>query len=212
VRRVYVAGRAVEIPVRVSRRARRLSIHVDALRNAEIVVPSRTSAEEIDRLLFEHRAWLARELAKPPKVFHLGLQRDDVAWIGGLALPVPPVPSLASWYREQARAEITRVVGREAARLDVTYTRLTIRDQQTRWGSCSKGGALSFNWRLVVAPPAVLTYVVVHELCHRIRHDHSPEFWELMAHARPSYREEREWLAEHGPELLAYRVPTRRAA
>ena len=196
----------------MSRRARRLSIHVDPLRNAEIVVPPRTSADEIDRLLFEHRAWLERELSKPPKIFHLGLQRDDVAWIGGLALPLPVVSSLASWYREQARAEITRVVEREAARLEVTYTRVTIRDQQTRWGSCSKGGALSFNWRLVVAPQAVLTYVVVHELCHRIRHDHSPEFWELMAHARPTYRSERDWLAEHGPELLAYRVPARRAA
>jgi predicted metal-dependent hydrolase len=209
---MYVAGRVQEIPVRVSRRARRLSIHVDALRNAEIVVPVCTTQEEIDRLLFEHRVWLERELAKPPKTFHLGLQREDVAWIGGLALPLPHVPSLDLWYREQARAEITRLAEREALRLDVTYTRLTIRDQQTRWGSCSAGGALSFNWRLVIAPQAILTYVVVHELCHRIRHDHSPEFWELMARVRPTYAEEREWLAEHGAELLAYRVPKRRAA
>jgi len=209
---VYIGDRVVEIPVRVSRRARKLSIHVDPLRNAEIVVPLRTSQEEIDRLLFEHRAWLERELSKPPKAFHLGLQRDDVAWLGGLALPLPAVRSLDAWYREQARTEITRVVDREAARLEVTYTRLTIRDQQTRWGSCSKGGALSFNWRLVVAPQAVLSYVVVHELCHRIRHDHSAEFWELMAHARPTYPDERAWLAEHGAELLAYRVPARRAA
>jgi predicted metal-dependent hydrolase len=212
VRRVYIGERAVEIPVRVSRRARRLSIHVDQLRNAEIVVPLRTSQEDIDRLLFEHRAWLERQLAKPPKIFQLGLQRNDVAWIGGLALPLPQVPSLAAWYREQARAEIVRNVEREAARLGVTYTRLSIRDQQTRWGSCSRGGALSFNWRLVVAPSAILAYVVVHELCHRIRHDHSPEFWALVAGVRPTYAEERAWLAEHGPELLAYRVPARRAA
>jgi len=212
VRRVDIGGRAVEIPVRVSRRARKLSIHVDVLRNVEIVVPPRTSQDEIDRLLFEHRAWLECELAKPPKTFHLGLQRDDVVWIGGLALPAPPLPSLGHWYREQARAELTRVVAREAERLDVTYTRVTIRDQSTRWGSCSKAGALSFNWRLVVAPSAILTYVVVHELCHRIRHDHSTEFWAAVAAARPTYKEERDWLAEHGPELLAYRVPARRAA
>jgi predicted metal-dependent hydrolase len=211
-RRVDVGGRAVEIPVRVSRRARRLSIHVDALRNVEIVVPLRTTPDEIDRLLFEHRAWLERQLSKPAKEFHLGLQRDDVAWIGGLALPLPLVPSLDAWYREQARAEIVRCVGREAARLDVTYTRVTIRDQQTRWGSCSRGGALSFNWRLVVSPPAILTYVVVHELCHRIHHDHSRAFWAAVAAARPTFAEERAWLSEHGPELLAYRVPERRAA
>jgi len=212
VRRVDIGGRAVEIPVRVSRRARKLSIHVDALRNVEIVVPRRTSQDEIDALLFEHRAWLERELAKPPKTFHLGLQRDDVVWIGGLALPVPALPRLDDWYREQTRTEVTRIAAREAARLRVDYTRITIRDQLTRWGSCSKAGALSFNWRLIVAPPAILSYVVVHELCHRIRHDHSPEFWDLVAQARPSYAEERAWLSEHGPELLAYRVPQRRAA
>ena len=211
-RRVDIGGRAVEIPVRVSRRARKLSIHVDVMRNVEIVVPRRTPQEDIDRLLLEHRAWLERELAKPPKTFHLGLQREDVVWIGGLALPAPRLPSLELWYREQARVEVTGAVEREAQRLEVTYMSVTIRDQLTRWGSCSKKGALSFNWRLILAPPAILTYVVVHELCHRIRHDHSAEFWETVAAARPTYAEERDWLAEHGPELLAYRVPKRRAA
>jgi hypothetical protein len=209
---VDIGGRAVEIPVRVSRRARKLSIHVDALRNVEIVVPPRTPQDDIDALLFEHRKWLEQQLAKPPKTFHLGLQRNDVVWIGGLALPAPRLPSLEAWYREQARVEVMSAVEREGARLAVTYTRVTIRDQLTRWGSCSKGGALSFNWRLIVAPPAILTYVVVHELCHRIRHDHSAEFWELVAQARPTFAEEREWLSAHGPELLAYRVPRRRAA
>jgi len=212
VRRLEIAGRTVEIPVRVSRRARKLSIHVDALRNIEIVVPVRATQADVDALLFEHRAWLERQLAKPPKVFQLGLQRDDVVWIGGLALQAPRAVSLLEWYCEQARIEILTAVEREAKRLDVTYTRLTIRDQQTRWGSCSRRGALSFNWRLIVAPPAILRYVVVHELCHRIRHDHSREFWGLVASARPTYREERDWLTEHGPELLAYRVPKRRAA
>ena len=211
-RRVDIGGRAVEVPVRVSRRARKLSIHVDALRNVEVVVPMRTTQDEIDALLFEHRAWLERQLAKPPRVFHLGLQRDDVVWIGGLALPVPALPALDSWYREQARHELTRVVEYEALRLGVTYTRLTLRDQTTRWGSCSKAGALSFNWRLVIAPPAILVYVVVHELCHLIHHDHSPTFWSAVAAARQTYVEERAWLAEHGAELLAYRVPQRRAA
>ena len=211
-RRVDIGGRTVEIPVRVSRRARKLSIHVDAMRNVEIVVPRRTTQDEIDSLLFEHRVWLERQLAKPPKQFHLGLQRDDVVWIGGLALPLPSLPGLVEWYREQARVEVARVVPREALRLGVTNTRITVRDQLTRWGSCSKAGALSFNWRLILAPPAILTYVVVHELCHRVHHDHSAGFWAAVAAARPTYVEDRAWLAEHGPELLAYRVPERRVA
>jgi len=212
VRRVDIGGQAVEIPVRESRRARKLSIHVDALRNVEIVVPRRTTQDEIDALLFEHRAWLERQLAKPPKSFHLGLQRADVVWIGGLALPLPGLPALDEWYREQARIEVKRAVVREAGRLGVTYTRISIRDQLTRWGSCSRAGALSFNWRLILAPPAILTYVVVHELCHRIHHDHSADFWAAVAAARPTYDEERAWLAEHGSELLAYTVPQRRVA
>jgi len=212
VRRVEIGGRVVDIPVRVSRRARKLTIHVDVLRNVEVVVPLRTRQEEIDSLIFEHRAWLERQLAKPPKQFHLGLQRNDVVWIGGLALRTPPVASVDAWYREQARTEITRVVEHESRRLGVDVARLTIRDQRTRWGSCTRAGVLSFNWRLVLTPQAILTYVVVHELCHRIRHDHSPEFWALVAEARPTYEEERRWLAEHGPEVLAYRVPERRAA
>ena len=116
-RRVDIGGRAVEIPVRRSRRAKKLRIVVDELRKVEIIVPSSTTNDEIDALLFEHRAWLERELAKPPVSFHLGLQRDDVVWIGGLALKRPRVASLDAWYREEAREEITRIVEHESHRL-----------------------------------------------------------------------------------------------
>ena len=211
-RRVDIGGRLVEIPVRVSRRAKKLRIVVDDRRNVEIIVPRRTTADEIDALLFEHRAWLERELAKPPVRFQLGLQRDDVVWIGGLALARPRVPSLDAWYREQAREEIARIVAHESRRLSVDFTSLAIRDQRTRWGSCSPTGALSFNWRLILAPAAILSYVVVHELCHRVRHDHSPVFWQMLALARPTFEGERAWLSEHGSELLEYRVPERIAA
>jgi len=202
----------MDIPVRTSRRVKRPKIVVDAFRQAEIIVPPRTPQAAIESLLFEHRAWLERELAKPPRSLALGLQRDDVVWIGGLALAVPSVPSVEAWYREQARVEVERVLRRESTRLNIRYRSLSIRDQRSRWGSCSNRGALSFNWRLICAPQAVLSYVVVHELCHVVRHDHSPVFWQIVALARPTFREERAWLAEHGHELLAYRVPERLAA
>jgi predicted metal-dependent hydrolase len=210
--RVEIGGRTIELEVRVSERVRRPKIVVDADRNAEIVVPPRTSEAVIEGLLFEHRAWLERQLARPPKTFALGLQREDLVWIGGLALARPHVPSVEAWYREQARVEVTRILRHESRRLRIGYRSMSIRDQRSRWGSCSPRGTLSFNWRLILAPPAILAYVVVHELCHRVRHDHSPLFWQLVALARPTFSEERKWLADHGHELLAYRVPERAAA
>jgi predicted metal-dependent hydrolase len=202
-----VGGREIEVAVRRSARARRPRIVVDWQRNVEIVLPRRSPPAAVDRLLADHRGWLERQLARPRAELRLGLQRDDVVWLGGMALPRPGVADLGRWYREQARIDLERTAERESRRLGLGYRRLTVRDQRTRWGSCSTRGNLSFNWRLVLAPPAVLSYVVVHELCHLRRHDHSRAFWRLVEEARPTYREERGWLAEHGRELLAYRVP-----
>ena len=211
-RQVEIGGRVIDVPVRVSKRVKRAKIVVHADQSVEIVVPPRAGEATVESLLFEHRVWLERQLARPPRSFALGLQREDVVWIGGLALPAPHVPSLDAWYREQARDEVTRVLRHESKRLRIGYRSVSIRDQRSRWASCSPRGALSFNWRLIVAPPAVLSYVVVHELCHRVRHDHSPLFWQLVALARPTFASERKWLSEHGHELLAYRVPERIAA
>lgn len=83
-----------------------------------------------------------------------------------------------------------------------TYTRITIRDQKTRWGSCSAKGTLSFNWRLMLAPPAILDYVVVHELCHLTHMNHSKAFWDAVAAVCPDYLSARKWLREHGHELI----------
>ncbi len=82
-----------------------------------------------------------------------------------------------------------------------SYSRITIRDQKTRWGSCSSTGTLSFNYRLMFAPPRVLDYVVVHELCHLTHMNHSREFWNLVASVMPEYKTYRNWLKEHGREL-----------
>ena len=83
-----------------------------------------------------------------------------------------------------------------------TYTRITIRGQHTRWGSCSSRGTLSFNWRLMLAPPRVLDYVVVHELCHLTHMDHSKAFWGAVERVMPDYKIHKNWLREHGAELF----------
>jgi hypothetical protein len=109
------------------------------------------------------------------------------------------------WYRREARRRIEVAVAREAARLGVDHAGISIRDGRSRWGSCSARGALSFSWRLVVAPTSVLDYVVVHELCHRRELNHSARFWRLVDAAWPGWRRDASWLREHGAELHAYR-------
>jgi predicted metal-dependent hydrolase len=109
--------------------------------------------------------------------------------------------ALEGWCRGMARAAIVPRVAERARAMGVAYGRIAIRDQRTRWGSCSRAGNLSFNWRLVLAPPAVLEYVVVHELAHRIELNHSARFWQIVARHCPDYAMHRAWLRTHGATL-----------
>ena len=88
-----------------------------------------------------------------------------------------------------------------AERMGVTYNRITIREQKTRWGSCSSAGNLNFNWKLVLMPSELLDYVVVHELAHRKEMNHSPRFWAVVEKELPDYRERREKLKKMGKQL-----------
>jgi predicted metal-dependent hydrolase len=87
--------------------------------------------------------------------------------------------------------------------LGVTFHRVTVRDQNTRWGSCSRLKNLSFNWRIIMAPEPVLDYVVIHELCHLQELNHSPRFWALVARHAPEWRVHRRWLNKFGDGLRA---------
>lgn len=104
-------------------------------------------------------------------------------------------------YRDAARAKITARVEYYHSVTGGHYTSIAIRDQKTRWGSCSSLGTLSFNYRLIFAPSKVLDYVVVHELCHLTHMNHSKNFWGMVERIMPDYKEYRQWLKEHGCEL-----------
>lgn len=113
------------------------------------------------------------------------------------------VEVLEPWLRERAREAITMQVARRAPELDVRPGRISIRDQRSRWASASAGGALSFSWRLVLAPPFVLDSVVVHELAHLRIRNHTKRFWSLVERHAPRTPEARRWLREHASELRA---------
>jgi predicted metal-dependent hydrolase len=176
------------VEVRRSRRARRWTLSVPWGAPVVLTVPARMPEREIEAVIAAHREWIARERATQAPRLRLDTSRVSEADA-----------------RAAARELVTMVLDEEAAALGVTYARVQIRDQRTRWGSCSARGTLSFNWRLALAPLDVLDYVVVHELCHLREPNHSARFWELVASRRPGWRRQRDWLTVHGPELLAFR-------
>ena len=156
-------------------------------------VPLRTSEREIMRMAEEKSHWIithyleicAKKNSRPV---------SDLSAVQRTALE--------KRYKEAARSYIPKRVAYYHDMTGGTYQRIAIRDQKTRWGSCSSKGTLSFNWRLMLAPPAVLDYVVVHELCHLTHMDHSPAFWQAVEAVCPDYRDLRKWLKEHGSELV----------
>jgi predicted metal-dependent hydrolase len=119
-----------------------------------------------------------------------------------LLVPAGDKEAVERWYRRAAKAEIAPRLDAAVARAGVTYNGLTIRSQKTRWASCSANGAMSFNWRLLLAPVAVLDYVVEHEVCHLEVMDHSPRFWRLMESRVPDWRDHARWLRRYGSTLV----------
>lgn len=109
--------------------------------------------------------------------------------------------ALEKRYRSAAREQFERRAAYYQRITGGTYTSVTVRDQKTRWGSCSSRGTLSFNYRLIFAPPVILDYVVVHELCHLTHMNHSKDFWDMVASVMPEYKVCRKWLRDHGREL-----------
>ena len=106
-------------------------------------------------------------------------------------------------FKKQARKVISERVAFYAQKMGVSYGKITIRHQRTRWGSCTSKGNLNFNCLLVCAPPEVLDYVVVHELCHRKHLNHSKAFWQAVETVLPDYKNRKNWLKEQGRGLIA---------
>ena len=214
----------VEYQVRRSDRARRVRVTVDLVRGVEVVLPRQAAEREGAAAIRELRPWIERRVAQLEGArAAVAARGDTVPYLGralelsarpgrtrvvrrGDVLLVPEgearTPALERWYRRAARSEIEPRLQRACALAGTSYSRLTIRGQRTRWASCSRSGAMSFNWRLLLAPEAVLDYVVWHEVCHLEVMDHSPRFWRLLAARNPGYREHLRWLRINGATLV----------
>jgi predicted metal-dependent hydrolase len=166
-------------------RSERKSIGIQITADGVVVrAPKWLSAAEIDRFVQSRRSWIDAHLSKIPAP-QPKFTREEIEALVQNALTVIP---------DRVR-HFAPMVG-------VSYGRITIRNQRSRWGSCSGKGNLNFNCLLMLTPSHVIDYVVVHELCHRKEMNHSPAFWTKVERILPDYRKSRQWLREHEKELI----------
>jgi hypothetical protein len=219
---VAIMASVTEYTLRRSPRARRVRVTVDGSGEVSVTLPKRAAKREADAAVRELAPWIERrrralaraaaEVARTPgTVPYLGHELRLVPQPGRtrahrrgceLLVPAHDRAALERWYRRAARAEIAPRLDAAVARAGSSYSRLTIRNQKTRWGSCSTTGAMSFNWRLLLAPEPVLDYVVEHEVCHLEVMDHSPRFWRLLESRVPDWRDHAAWLRRYGSTLV----------
>ena len=204
-------------------RGRRLKVRVDPERGVEVLLPTGAPIRAAGAAVAELRPWIEEQLAERSRLRARLRRPGTVPYLDELLVLVPQaertrtarrgdellVPagesaraSIERWYRRAARVEIGRRLDSASAACGRPYAGLTIRNQRTRWASCASGGAMSFNWRLLLGPARVLDYVVWHEVCHLEVADHSPRFWELLEARCPGWREPAAWLTEFGPALV----------
>ena len=212
-----------EYSVRRSTRARRVRVTVDGTGEVIVTLPKRASERRAAEAVRELGPWIERrrkalrtaavEVAREPGTLpFLGRDLRVVPQPGrtrvhrrGDLLLVPAGDArdaIERFYRRSARAEITPRLDAAVARAGTAYEGLTIRGQRTRWASCSSSGAMSFNWRLLLAPEEVLDYVIEHEVSHLEVMDHSPRFWRLLESRVPDWREHSAWLRRYGSTLV----------
>jgi predicted metal-dependent hydrolase len=198
-------------------------VNVRAHTSVEVVLPTHAPDRAAAAAVRELAPWIERRLSEGRQALaHVAERAGSIPYLGTPLVLVPqpgrirahrngdqlfvPVgdhrPAVERLYRRLARGEIAARLDAAVAQVGASYSGLSIRAQSTRWASCSAKGAMSFNWRLLLAPEPVLDYVVWHEVCHLDIRDHSPRFWALVARRYPAWREQRDWLRLHGATLV----------
>jgi len=227
-------------PVRMRRhrQARRYTLRIDSVsREVVLTIPPRGTVKEAREFAQKHGGWIAARLERLPeaapfahgtqvplrgvshRISHRRGERGTV-WTeydarGNRHLCVagetPHVDRrVGDFLKREARHDLDAATRRYAAQLGVSVKRISVRDQSSRWGSCSNTGVLSFSWRLILAPPFVLNYLAAHEVAHLRELNHSPRFWRLLAKLDPNAERAKLWLDVHGADLHRYGLPEAR--
>ncbi len=227
------------VRVRRHRQARRYTLRIDApSREVVLTMPPRGSIKEAKEFAQKHGGWIAARLKRlpqaaafaegtdvplrgvPHRIAHRRGERGTV-WTahspGGS--PIICVAGedahlnrrVSDFLRREAARDLEAASRRYAQMLGVRLRRISVRDQSSRWGSCSSTGVLSFSWRLILAPPFVLEYLAAHEVCHLVELNHSPRFWRLVKRLYADVERAKVWLDVNGTELHRYGLPAPRA-
>lgn len=202
---VLVDGEEVLVRVRRSERARSVRIRVGDF-GAEVVLPKRAAAKKAADAVAQHRVWLVKQLSKRSAHALVQAQNEGLVlfrgeWHDPIDLAMRHyirVPDIERWIRKQALLSISASVADWSTVMGVSPARVSLREQRTKWCACTARGTVTFNWRLVMAPPEVLEYVVVHELAHLRELNHSKRFWAIVEAHYPTWREQKAWLRKHG--------------
>ncbi|HZS63539.1 MAG TPA: SprT family zinc-dependent metalloprotease [Xanthobacteraceae bacterium] len=223
------------VRLRRHRQARRYTLRIQAAtREVVLTMPPRGTLKEASEFAQKHGGWIAARLGRLPEaapfapgvtiplrgVQHRIVHRRDsrgVVWTESsasgerLLCVAGEAPHLnrrvTDFLKREARRELEAASRRYAQAIGARIKRITIRDQSSRWGSCSTTGCLSYSWRLILAPSFVLDYLAAHEVAHLIEMNHSPRFWRLLARMSPSMKRAKVWLDVHGNDLHRYGLP-----
>ncbi len=194
----------VRIPYEiVPSRRKSYALHFTAEKGLEVRVPLRFSELIVRKLLTQHEDWIRKKYAAyqalEERKKNSPYSEEDVLHLQKIYRKAAKeyFPKRVEYYVNELFWEDSEIYAESGK----PYVNITIRDQKTRWGSCSSKGTLSFSWRLMLAPPRVLDYVVLHEICHLKEMNHSAAFWNLVGSVMPDYKEYRKWLRDHGSEL-----------
>lgn len=228
---VTLKGHKAAYLLKRSPRAKNVRLEIRPVSGLTVIIPRQYDPKRLPALLQQKADWILSRLAKCLQVRAAPdiENGDSIPFLGrDLTLRVSPTiddfttirldgddllvklaPShdlnllLPRWYHREAAGVIERLADSFSKSIGVSYQRLTIRGQRSRWGSCSAKRNLNFNWKLMMAPAAVLDYVIIHELCHLKEMNHRKAFWALVAQFSPKWREHKKWLKDHQAELSA---------